>query len=147
MPSVAPSAFDPLDPDFLQCPHAAHARLRAEASVHHVGERDLWFVSRHDPRPRGDPGPETYSSTLPLSAVPLAADDIAQVKAAMAEGLPRTPAMINADGQVHARYRRLVSTAFSPSGDRRTRADRPGHRRLASCHPLGLARVMLSTKW
>ncbi|MBL8776032.1 MAG: cytochrome P450 [Acidimicrobiales bacterium] len=107
-------SFDPLDPATLQDPQPRLARLRAEGPVHYVERLDAWFVVRHELVVEALRRPEVFSSQFPKSVLPLSADDQRRIAEAMADGLPRPKTMITADGDVHTRYRRLVSKAFSP---------------------------------
>jgi len=106
--------FDPLAPETLQDPAPHLARLRAEAPVVWVDSLQVWYVARHDLVLEALRHPEVFSSQFPKSVLPLSEEDQRALAAAMAEGLPRPQTMITADGQVHTRYRRLVSKAFSP---------------------------------
>jgi len=106
--------FDPLDPDTLRDPVPHLARLRVEAPVVWVDSLQVWFVSRHDLVSEALRHPEVFSSQFPKSVLPLSAEDQRALAEASAGGLPRPQTMITADGQVHTRYRRLVSKAFSP---------------------------------
>lgn len=108
------SSFDPLDPATLQCPYPHYARLRKHAPIHFVESLGVWFVSRHDLVTEVIRDSSTFSSQFPQSVLPLSEEDQRRVAEALAEGLPRRPTMITADGDVHTRYRRLVSKAFSP---------------------------------
>lgn len=108
------TSFDPLDPVTLQDPAPHLARLRAEGPVHFVPSLDAWFVVRHELVVEALRRPEVFSSQFPTSVLPLSSDDQRRIAEAMADGLPRPKTMITADGDVHTRYRRLVSKAFSP---------------------------------
>src|SRR5690349_5957612 len=104
----------PLDPGVMRDPVPHLARLRQEAPVEWVEPLQVWFVSRHDLVTDALRRPEVFSSEFPKSVLPLSGDDQRRLAEAMAQGLPRPKTMITADGQVHTRYRRLVSKAFSP---------------------------------
>ena len=106
--------FNPLDPETMRDPVPHLARLRSEDPVQWVEPLQVWFVSRHDLVTDALRHPEVFSSEFPKSVLPLSEEDQRRLAAAMAEGLPRPRTMITADGQVHTRYRRLVSKAFSP---------------------------------
>lgn len=106
--------FNPLDPETMRDPVPHLARLRSEAPVQWVEPLQVWFVSRHDLVTEALRQPEVFSSEFPKSVLPLSEEDQRRLAAAAAEGLPRSRTMITADGQIHTRYRRLVSKAFSP---------------------------------
>jgi cytochrome P450 len=111
---VSEDPFNPLDPVTLQCPHPHHTRLRATAPVHFVEDLRVYFVSRHDLVSEIIRDHATFSSKFPKAVLPISREDLERMAEAEAEGLPRPATMITADGQVHTRYRRLVSKAFSP---------------------------------
>jgi cytochrome P450 len=106
--------FNPLDPATLRDPVPHLARLRAEDPVTWVEPLRVWFVARHDLVTEVLRRPDVFSSQFPKSVLPLSKEDQQAIGEAMAENLPRPKTMITADGQVHTRYRRLVSKAFSP---------------------------------
>jgi cytochrome P450 len=109
------AAFNPLDPDTLQCPYPHYRRMRDEAPVLYLEAIGSYVVTRHDLVLGMMRDPDTYSSKFGGTGMPLGnSDDRQRMLAVMAEGYPRVPTMLTADIPEHTRYRRLVSKAFTP---------------------------------
>ena len=108
-----PDGFDLTDPDIQQCPHGHYAALRDDG-VQYVPANDAYLVLRHEDALTVLRDPATYSSQLgsnreqPPEEV---RDEIARINA---QGLPRPRTLLDNDPPDHARYRRLVSRAFTP---------------------------------
>ena len=109
------AAFNPLDPDTLQCPYPHYRRMRDEAPVLYLEAIGSYVVTRHDLVLGMMRDPDTYSSKFGGTGMPLGnSDDRQRMLAVIAEGYPRVPTMLTADIPEHTRYRRLVSKAFTP---------------------------------
>ncbi len=110
---AVPDGFDLTDPAVQQSPHAHYATLRPHG-VQYVPANDAFLVLRHEDALTVLRDPVTYSSRLgsnreqPPEEV---RDEIARINA---RGLPRPRTLLDNDPPDHARYRRLVSRAFTP---------------------------------
>lgn len=110
---AAPEGFDLTDPEIQQSPHAHYAALR-DHGVQYIPANDAYLVLRHEDALTVLRDPYTYSSRLgsnreqPPENV---RDEIARINA---QGLPRPRTLLDNDPPDHARYRRLVSRAFTP---------------------------------
>ena len=109
----APEGFDLTDPAIQQSPHAHYAALRS-GGVQYVPANDAYLVLAYEDALTVLRDPYTYSSRLgsnreqPPEEV---RDEIARISA---QGLPRPRTLLDNDPPDHARYRRLVSRAFTP---------------------------------
>jgi cytochrome P450 len=108
-----PDGFDLTDPRVQQAPHRHYAALRPDG-VQYLPMNDLWVVLRHEDVITVLRDPETYSSQLGSNREhpsPAAQAEIARIGAT---GLARPRTLLDNDPPDHARYRRLVSRAFTP---------------------------------
>ncbi len=108
-----PDGFDLTDPEIQQCPHGHYAALRGDG-VQYVPANDAYLVLRHEDALTVLRDPETYSSRLGSNREqppPEVRDEVARINA---RGLPRPRTLLDNDPPDHARYRRLVSRAFTP---------------------------------
>jgi cytochrome P450 len=112
--SIDLSAFNPFDPQTLQCPFPHYEKMRHEAPVMKVERIGVHLVTRHEHVMEVLRDPQTYSSLFGGAGMPLASEDRKRIAEAIAEGYPRVPTMLTADQPEHTRYRRLVSRAFHP---------------------------------
>lgn len=124
---VSPDDFDLTDPEIQQDPHRHYEALRA-GGVHYVPANDAYVVFRHDDALRVLRDPLTFSSRLGSGAAKPPDSVRAEVQAILAAGLGHPRTLLDNDPPDHARYRRLVSRAFTP---RKTAALRPFIERLA----------------
>lgn len=107
-------AFNPFDPETLQCPWPHYAAMRETQPVFHVESLDIYMVTRHDLVLDVVRDTETFSSRFPGAAMitdPELVDRLAEVYEA---GYPKVSTMLTADAPEHTRYRKLVSKAFTP---------------------------------
>ncbi|MFI6865513.1 cytochrome P450 [Nocardia sp. NPDC050406] len=113
-PAHSVDEFDPLDPQTLQCPHAWHARLRAEAPVHFVASRGMWFVTARELVAKALSDHATFSSAFGLPQMPIPDSISDEVEKIQAEGWPPVPTLLTADPPEHHYYRRMLAKAFTP---------------------------------
>lgn len=111
--ALDPESFDLTDPQVQQAPHAHYAALRP-GGVQYLPANDAWVVLRHEDALTVLRDPYTYSSQLGSNREqpsPVAQAEIARLGA---QGLARPRTLLDNDPPDHARYRRLVSRAFTP---------------------------------
>ncbi|MBL1074612.1 cytochrome P450 [Nocardia sp. 2] len=106
--------FDPLDSRTLQCPYPWHRALRAQAPVHYVASRDMWFVSSRELVAEALANPAVYSSAFGSPQLPAPESIAAQVAEIQAQGWPVVSTLLTADPPQHHYYRRMVALAFTP---------------------------------
>ena len=107
-------AFDPLDPQTLQCPYGWHRALRQDAPVHFVAARGMWFVTSRELVTEALINHEVFSSAFGLPQLPppeAVADQVAEIAA---QGWQPVPTLLTADPPEHHYYRRMVAKAFTP---------------------------------
>ncbi len=107
-------AFDPLEPDTMQNPHPWNQTLRAEAPVHFVASRGMWFVTSRELVTEALTNHEVFSSAFGVPQLPPPESVAAEVAAIAAEGWPAVPTLLTADPPEHHYYRRMVAKAFTP---------------------------------
>ncbi|BBZ00578.1 putative cytochrome P450 YjiB [Mycolicibacterium chitae] len=107
-------AFDPLEPDTMQNPHPWNQTLRAEAPVHFVASRGMWFVTSRELVTEALTNHEVFSSAFGVPQLPPPESVAAEVAAIAAEGWPPVPTLLTADPPEHHYYRRMVAKAFTP---------------------------------
>ncbi|QLY33228.1 cytochrome P450 [Nocardia huaxiensis] len=105
--------FDPLDPGTLQCPYPWHRALRAEAPVHYVASRGMWFVTSRELVTEALGNPGVYSSAFGSPQLPAPESIAAEVAAIAAQGWPVVSTLLTADPPRHHYYRRMVARAFT----------------------------------
>jgi cytochrome P450 len=110
--SAAELRFDPLDPEQRANPYPVYARLRRERPVHYAPALDLWVVTRHADVLAVLKDDETFSSRNALRSSPH--DPPPEVRAALAEGWPEMPIIVDSDPPLHTRIRRPITKAFTP---------------------------------
>ncbi|WP_169812517.1 cytochrome P450 [Nocardia acidivorans] len=113
-PAHSIDAFDPLDPQTLQCPHPWHRALRTHAPVHFVAARGMWFVTSRDLVAKALADHDTFSSAFGLPQMPIPDRIKAEVEAITAQGWPPVPTLLTADPPEHHYYRRMLAKAFTP---------------------------------
>ena len=114
-PTAAAAAdFDPLDPSTVQCPYPWYRALRAEAPVHFVPGRGMWFITSHDLCTEAALNHEVFSSAFGLPQMPPPESVAGEIAAIQAEGWPPVPTLLTADPPEHHYYRRMVAKAFTP---------------------------------
>ena len=108
--------FDPLDPGFLADPYPTMRRLRDESPVHYVSHLGIWAVSRHADVDAILRAPATFSSESGLGRGWTLRDDREPAKEmSFQAGIPGVSVLIGADGEPHARLRRILNPWFSRS--------------------------------
>lgn len=95
--------YDPADPVVMRDPFALYARLRDEAPVLHLADKDVFVISRFDDVWAAARDTETFSSAQGLT---YERDEIGQL------GL--VPTMVMVDPPLHTAFRRLVGRGFTP---------------------------------
>lgn len=99
--------YDPFDPALIADPYPTYARLRDEAPVYRVPERDYWVLSRHADVTAAFRDHATFSSAKGVGPEPVWA-----------------PALITTDPPRHTFLRRLVTKPFTPRAIEERWADR-----------------------
>ncbi|WP_306355770.1 MULTISPECIES: cytochrome P450 [unclassified Nocardia] len=112
-PCSAP-AFDPLDPQTLQCPYPWHRALRREAPVHFVASRGMWFVTSRELVATALADHEVFSSNFGLPQLPPPESIKEELERIQAQGWPAVPTLLTADPPEHHYYRRMLAKAFTP---------------------------------
>ncbi|OBJ73697.1 cytochrome P450 [Mycobacterium sp. 1274756.6] len=112
--ALAVADFDPLEPATLQCPYAWYQTLRAEAPVHFVPSRGMWFVTSYELSSEAALNHEVFSSNFGLPQMPPPESVAEEIAAIQAEGWPAVPTLLTADPPEHHYYRRMVGKAFTP---------------------------------
>ncbi|BBF81030.1 cytochrome P450 [Asticcacaulis excentricus] len=124
-PSAAdPALFDPLGPEFTRTPYPAYARLRALSAPYYFAPFDIWLFSRFADVQAAALNPLSLRSLdHRLSAEEIAADRRAQNWHDMPYHARFVQfSLLNSDGDVHQRLRRLVFGEFTPSQVERLKA-------------------------
>lgn len=124
---VSPESFDLTDPEIQQDPHGHYAELR-DGGVQYIPANDAYLVLRHEDVLTVLRDPLTFSSRLGSGSAPAPESVRDEVKRIAAQGLGRPRTLLDNDPPDHARYRRLVSRAFTP---RKMRELRPFVEQLA----------------
>ncbi|TQF13205.1 cytochrome P450 [Myxococcus llanfairpwllgwyngyllgogerychwyrndrobwllllantysiliogogogochensis] len=110
-PSSPPTFVSRFEPHHVEDPYPLYARLRQEAPVHFSEEMHLWVVSRHEDVKAVVLNPEDFLSANAFkNPVPPAPE----VLAALAEGYPQVPALVDDDPPNHTRMRVIVTKALAP---------------------------------
>lgn len=117
-PSAIPRPYDPFDYAVQEDPHPVYAWLREHAPVYRNERRDVWALSRHADVLAALRDPALFSNRNGISLEP----DL------WGPGASRTSLFLAMDPPVHGRYRRIVSSAFTP---RRVASLEPRIRELA----------------
>lgn len=107
-------AFDPLEPQTLQCPLPWYQTLREKAPVHFVASRGMWFVTSRGLVMEALKNHEVFSSDYGSVHIPPPESVAAKVAEIEAEGWPSVPTLLTADPPEHHYYRRMVAKAFTP---------------------------------
>jgi cytochrome P450 len=95
------------DPDFyLADPHAAFRWMREHAPVYRCEPLGLWAISKHADILQVSRNPETFCSSRGVLI-----SDVVRAGRSMGE---TPPSILYMDPPQHARYRKLVSRAFTP---------------------------------
>ncbi len=116
--------FDPLSPAFARDPYPVYAALRAEPGPHHFPRFDVWLLSRFDDVAAAALNPRlvrTLDGIAPPDAI------AAQKRAANWHDMPLHSrfvqfSLLDSDGAVHDRLRKLVMREFSPAAIARLKA-------------------------
>ncbi|WP_164002780.1 cytochrome P450 [Pyxidicoccus caerfyrddinensis] len=125
--STPPPAFSSrFEPRYVDDPYPLYTRLRQEAPVQFSEEMHLWVVSRYEDVKTVllNPG-DFLSANAFRNPVPPAPE----VLAALAEGYPQVPALVDDDPPNHTRMRVIVTKALAPH---RVSAMEPRVRAIAS---------------
>jgi cytochrome P450 len=109
-----PEMWNPVAPETVENPHPFWSWLRQEAPVWEVPSAGYFTVSRYSELLEVSRDSETFSSEL--RAV-VQRDDTGRPRLQKTElvGQPQARVLGVADGDVHARHRRVVGRTFSPS--------------------------------
>ncbi|MCY1021042.1 cytochrome P450 [Pyxidicoccus sp. MSG2] len=110
--STPPPAFSSrFEPRYVDDPYPLYARLRQEAPVQFSEDMHLWVVSRYEDVKTVllNPG-DFLSANAFRNPVPPAPE----VLAALAEGYPQVPALVDDDPPNHTRMRVIVTKALAP---------------------------------
>lgn len=109
------AAFDPLDAATLQSPYPWYQALRAEAPVHFVESRGVWFVTSRELVLEALANYTVFSSAFGLPQLPPPESVAAEVAEIQAQAWPElVPTLLTADPPEHHYYRRMVARAFTP---------------------------------
>ena len=100
------------DPAVLQCPHVTYQRLRVEAPILLDATTGIYQVSSYDLICQVALDAATFSSAFG-DALRGRNGPCAEAVAIMHDGYPPMNTMLTADDPDHARYRKLVSKAFT----------------------------------
>ena len=102
------------DPDFLQDPYPAYARLRAEAPVYRDPNTNIVYVSTYELINEVNRQPTVFSSDFGQQLASGAGGAIdPEEMAILSQGLAPASTMLTADPPVHTRYRKLGAKAFT----------------------------------
>jgi cytochrome P450 len=106
--------WNPVAPETIENPFPFWAWLRKEAPVWEVPDAGYYTISRYSDLIEVSRDPETFSSEL-LAVVQR--DDSGRPRLQKTElvGRPQARVLGVADGEIHARHRRVVGRTFSPS--------------------------------
>ncbi len=120
-------AFDPLSPDFARDPYPAYAQLRAQPGPYYYPGFDVWLLSRF-----ADVSAVALDRRLTRSLDEAPAQAEARRRAANWQDMPHHSrfvqfSLLDSDGAVHDRLRRLVMREFSPAAVARLKAATADH--------------------
>lgn len=110
--SDAPELGTWTDPAVQSCPFAFLSRLHAEAPVYRDPVSGLWLITRYEDVIAALKDWETFSSALDMRRTLIPEHAMAIFER---EGWVAPDVIIQKDGAVHARYRGLIDTVFSPA--------------------------------
>ncbi|MDC7685143.1 cytochrome P450 [Asticcacaulis sp. BYS171W] len=116
LPPKQGAAFDPLSEAFARDPYPAYAALRATAQPVYYAPFDIWLLSRYADVQAAALNPLSLRSLDHL----MSADEMAEERRAQNwHDMPFHArfvqfSMLNADGEVHQRLRKLVFREFTP---------------------------------
>ncbi|WP_408890175.1 cytochrome P450 [Myxococcus faecalis] len=105
------SEYRPLDSPQLENPHPFLARARREAPVFFSPALGAWVVTRHADISAVVADTERFSSAESITVG--AATTPPEVVAALMDGYPLVPSLVDNDPPAHSRFRGLVSKAFT----------------------------------
>lgn len=108
-----PSAFDPLDPDYLADPPSVLSRARADCPVFFMEKYGMWAVTRYEDMVAVLSDTDTYSSAM-MTRVP----EVPAKYRAQMEYFPVELALPSIDPPVHTHIKRLAQKAFTPAAAR-----------------------------
>lgn len=109
-----------LEPANIEDPYRMYERLRRDAPVAYVPERDLYLVTRYETVLGILADPVTYSSAGSLSSASVFADNPEALQILrQGEGYPRRPTLILTDPPEHKRYREVMQRALDPGATMR----------------------------
>jgi cytochrome P450 len=111
--ATTPESFDLTDPEVQQSPHGHYAAMR-DHGVQYIPANDAFVVLRHEDALTVLRDPHTYSSRLGSNREQPPEEVREEIARINARGLPRPRTLLDNDPPDHARYRRLVSRAFTP---------------------------------
>ncbi len=133
--------FNPLSGEQLQDPYSFYADARREEPVFYSPAFRMWVVTRYSDAWAVLGNPALFSSRKSIDPIV----EIAPAAfAVLGTGAALVPTVVNTDPPDHARWRRVLNRAFSPS---RMRALEPeiraiAHARIDAIEPLGRADAM-----
>lgn len=107
--------FDPLSKDFSRDPYSAYAVLRSTGQPYFYEAADAWLLSRFEDVERAALNPQFVR---PLNAFMPQADEEAQTRAMNWHDMPNHSrfvqfSLLESEGEVHFRLRKLVLTQFT----------------------------------
>ncbi|NVI98483.1 cytochrome P450 [Myxococcus sp. AM009] len=105
------SEYRPLESPQLENPHPFLARARREAPVFFSPALGAWVVTRHADISAVVADTERFSSAESITVG--AATTPPEVVAALMDGYPLVPSLVDNDPPAHSRFRSLVSKAFT----------------------------------
>jgi unspecific monooxygenase len=109
--------FNPTRPSFLENPHPALARLRAEEPVYYDNAFEAWVVTSYDDCVAVLRDAETYSSVRAVASR-ADAEAVEEWHEAVWSG---HPTLIDTDPPLHTQLRRYVNKAYTPATVERLR--------------------------
>ncbi len=115
MTNVTSLHYDPLAPAVQADPYPFYAALRREAPVHYLETWQAFAVSRHEDVRRVMHDHVTFSSEAMAKLVARPAEYAADANLLEAEEIDSSAiSIVGADGETHARLRRIVNRGFTP---------------------------------
>ncbi len=109
--------FNPTRPSYLESPHPALARLRAQEPVHYSEDFEAWIVTSYDDCVAVLRDHETFSSVRNVASRS-DSDAVQAWNEAVWGGLPT---LIDTDPPLHTQLRRYVNKAYTPATVERLR--------------------------
>jgi cytochrome P450 len=105
--------YDPLAPEMQQDPFPWYGALREQAPVWRHPASGVVFVSRHEHVVQVLMDTHTYSSRMASQATAVSPEVSREIRAILAQGLPRASTLLTEDPPLQTRYRKTVGRALS----------------------------------